>query len=147
MFKAFMDQFFGADVPDLKSDDGQKVLSALLVRVARADGVFDATERKTILSTLQTSFSLSPQEAEALLKAGEELEASAQDTQHFTSSIKASVPLDQRFDIMVSVWRTVLADGTRAPEEDALARLIAPLLGLDDMTSAKARQKVERESK
>ncbi|MEO9822535.1 MAG: TerB family tellurite resistance protein, partial [Paracoccaceae bacterium] len=36
----------------------------------------------------------------------------------------------------------VLADGTRAKEEDALMRLVANLLGISDRDSAIARQKV-----
>jgi uncharacterized tellurite resistance protein B-like protein len=38
----------------------------------------------------------------------------------------------------------VLADGTRASEEDALLRLVANLLGVTDTDSAMARQKVSQ---
>jgi uncharacterized tellurite resistance protein B-like protein len=38
-----------------------------------------------------------------------------------------------------------LADGVREPEEDALLRLVANLLGINDLDSALARQRVEKQ--
>jgi uncharacterized tellurite resistance protein B-like protein len=37
----------------------------------------------------------------------------------------------------------VLADGVRADEENAMLRMVAPLLGVTDRDSAMARQRVE----
>ncbi len=40
----------------------------------------------------------------------------------------------------MDLWQVVLADGTRDQEEDALMRLLASLLGVNDRDSAIARQ-------
>ena len=146
MFSRFIERLTGSQAEPKKVENGSVVFAALLVRIARADGVFDHNERQSILQSLQGRYNLDEPQAQNLLAEGETLESSAQDTQHFTSRIKSDVPLDDRFEIMVCVWSTVLADGERAPEEDAAARLIAPLLGLDDVTSAKARQQAQREN-
>lgn len=143
MFANLMDRLLGAQKPQAQGPDTPTVFAALLVRIAEADGVFDQNERRGILRNLSSRYDLSDEEAQTILAAAEELEATAQDTQHFTSRIKSAVPLEDRFEIMVCVWGIVLADGSRAPEEDAMARLIAPLLGLDDITSAKARQRAQ----
>ena len=42
-----------------------------------------------------------------------------------------------------ALWDVVLADGERDDGEDALLRMVAPMLGLTDQESAMARQRVE----
>ena len=42
---------------------------------------------------------------------------------------------------MRALWQVVLADGARDAEEDALMRLLASLLGVNDRDSALARQR------
>jgi len=54
------------------------------------------------------------------------------------------VAYEDRRAVVEAAWSVVLADGQRADEEDALLRLVASLLGVSDMDSARARQKVAR---
>ena len=42
-----------------------------------------------------------------------------------------------------ALWAVVLADGTRDDAENALLRLVANLLGINDRDSALARQRIE----
>lgn len=116
-------------------------LAALLVRVARVDGVYSADEQGRITTALCHQFTLSGAEATALRLRAEEFEAAAPDTVRFTRAIKDAVPLDQRAAVMQVLWQVALADGTRHADEDALLRLVASLLGLSDVASAQARQK------
>jgi len=60
----------------------------------------------------------------------------------FTRAIKDAVPYEERLGVIEALWSVVLADGVREQEEDALLRLIASLLGVNDMDSAQARQRV-----
>lgn len=57
--------------------------------------------------------------------------------------LKDAVPYEQRLEVIRSLWQVVLADGTRADEEDALLRLVSNLLGISDTDSAIARQNVK----
>jgi uncharacterized tellurite resistance protein B-like protein len=52
------------------------------------------------------------------------------------------VSYDERLAVIEALWKIALADGERDAEEDALIRLVASLLGITDVDSAKARQKV-----
>ena len=72
----------------------------------------------------------------------EELEAQAPDTVRFTRAIKDSVPYEERLGVIEALWQVVLADGTRSDEENSLLRLVASLLGVEDVDSAMARQRV-----
>ena len=71
------------------------------------------------------------------------LEAEAPDTVRFTRAIKDAVPYEDRMGVIEALWDVVLADGARDDEEDAMLRLIAPLLGVNDRDSNLARQRVE----
>jgi uncharacterized tellurite resistance protein B-like protein len=81
-------------------------------------------------------------ETEALRKDGEALEAEAPDTVRFTRAIKECVAYEERLAVIEALWKIALADSERDAEEDALIRLVASLLGVTDVDSAKARQKV-----
>ena len=72
------------------------------------------------------------------------LESEAPDTVRFTRAIKDAVPYEDRETVIEALWDIVLADGARDYEEDALMRLIAPMLGVNDRDSALARQRVEK---
>ena len=75
----------------------------------------------------------------------EKLEREAPDTVRFTRAIKEKIAIDKRRAFLEILWRITLADGKREAEEDSLMRLISSLLGLTDIESAKARQKVMKE--
>lgn len=61
----------------------------------------------------------------------------------FTGAIKDAVPYEDRIAVIEALWQVVLADGVREAEEDALLRLVAKLLGVNDRDSALARQRVD----
>jgi hypothetical protein len=86
---------------------------------------------------------LSPFETAKLRGEAERLEEEAPDTVRFTRAIKDAVPYDDRVKVIESLWDIVLADGERDHEEDAILRLVAPMLGVNDRDSNLARQRVE----
>ena len=142
MFADLLRRLTQPDPQTLPDADARLALSALLVRVARADEVYDATERARIDRILETRYALSPDAAQALRAEAEALEAQAPDTVRFTRAIKDAVAYEQRIAVIEALWQVVLADGTRDPEEDALLRLVSNLLGISDQESALARQRV-----
>lgn len=128
----------------LPEPDAQMALAALLVRIARADDDYTAEEMQQIQRILISRYDLGPFEAAKLRREAEELEAEAPDTVRFTRALKEAVPYEDRQSLVQTLWEVVLADGARDPEEDALLRTIAPLLGVTDQDSAIARQRAER---
>ena len=142
MFDAFLRRLTAPDPDPLTGDDAQLALAALLVRIARTDGDYARVEIDAIDNILKTRFNLGPFEVTNLRGDAETLEAEAPDTVRFTRAIKDAVSYEDRAEIVEALWEVVLADGTRDHEEDALMRLVAPMLGINDRDSALARQRV-----
>ena len=117
-------------------------MAALLVRLARTDGSYDAQEVASIDRALVETFGLSPDAASDLRRKAEALEAEAPDTVRFTRALKDAVPHDHRIDLVEAMWRVVLSDGTRDEDEESMMRLVSNLLGVSDVDSALARQRV-----
>lgn len=128
----------------LPADEARVALAALLVRVAKADGVYDAGEVARIDRVLAGRFGLAPADAAGLRAEAEAVEAEAPDTVRFTRVLKDAVPLDDRIGLIEAMWAVVLADGARDPGEDRMMRMIAPLLGISDRDSGLARQRMDR---
>lgn len=140
---SFLDLLFGPAPARLPAPDERLALAALLVRVARADGLASARELARIDRILACRFGLAPEAAQSLRREAEGAEERAPDTVRFTRALKEAVPLEERRALMEALWTVALADGARDAEEDGLLRLVANLLGLTDVESALARQRAE----
>lgn len=143
MFADFLKRLTQPDPTPLADADARLALTALLVRIARADGDYAPRERALIDRIAARRYALDEAEAESLRAEAEALEAEAPDTVRFTRAIKDAVPYDERLAVIEALWAVVLADGNRTDEEDSLLRLVSNLLGVSDPDSAMARQRVE----
>jgi uncharacterized tellurite resistance protein B-like protein len=140
MFSQLMRRL-SAPAPPAPRAESRLALAALLVRLARVDGVYTPAEAAQIDRLLSGRFGLSPFAAAALRSDGEVLESVASDTVQFTRALKDAVPLEDRAALMETLWSLVLVDGARAAEEEQVMRMVAKLLGLSDRDSALARQR------
>ena len=132
---------FSSKSPGSERDiSASEAMAALMVRIAKSDDDYSATEIARIDAVLGLLYQLSADQAAKLRQTAEALEAEAPDTVRFTRAIKEEVPYEERFDVVRALWQVVLADGARDSEEDALMRLLASLLGVNDRDSALARQ-------
>ncbi|MCA8879182.1 MAG: TerB family tellurite resistance protein [Rhodobacteraceae bacterium] len=145
MFGQFLSNLLAPEPQPLPEGDARLALAALLVRVARSDRSYSEVEMTRITRILATRYDLGPFEAAALRAQAETLEEQAPDTVRFTRAIKEAVPLEHRIGVIEALWAVVLADGKRDDDEDAMLRLIAPLLGINDRDSNLARLKVQSE--
>jgi len=132
---------FSSKSPGIERDiSASEAMAALMVRIAKSDDDYSATEIAKIDAVLGLLYQLSADQAAKLRQTAEALEAEAPDTVRFTRAIKEEVPYEERFDVVRALWQVVLADGARDAEEDALMRLLASLLGVNDRDSALARK-------
>lgn len=130
--------------PRLPEPDARLALAALLVRVAKSDGLYAAEEVERIEKILMAHHRLGPFEAARLRTEAEDLETQAPDTVRFTRALKAAVPLEDRAGLMQALWSVALADGLRDADENQMLRLLANLLGLTDVDSGLARRRAEQ---
>jgi len=142
MFADFLKRLTQPEPDPLDDGDARLALTSLLVRIARSDGDYAPAERRQIEAVVTTRYVLDAQGTAELLTQAEALEEEAPDTVRFTRAIKEAVPYEERLGVIESLWSVVLADGVREQEEDALLRLISNLLGVNDIDSAQARQRV-----
>ncbi|MEL6958879.1 MAG: TerB family tellurite resistance protein [Pseudomonadota bacterium] len=126
----------------LPDEDARLALGALLVRIARTDGSYDPSEKDQIDQVLMARYNMSAEDAAAFRAECEAAEAEAPDTVRFTRAIKDAVAYEDRLAVIEALWSVVLADGKRDKTEDALLRMVAPMLGVSDQDSHKARIRV-----
>ncbi len=144
MFAAFLNKLTQPTPAPLSDIDARLALTALLVRVARTDGEY-APEEKTRIDRISANrYGLEPVDAKQLRTEAEALEAEAPDTVVFTEAIKKAVAYEDRLGVIEALWQVALADGERDAQEDALLRLVSKFLGINDMDSARARQRVAK---
>ena len=142
MFGSFLKSLLEPQAEPLHDDDARLAMTALLVRLARADNEYAAAEIHRITQVIMARYKLAEPEAIALRETAETLEREAPDTVRFTRAIKDRVAYEDRIAIVEALWQVALADGNRDAEEDALLRLVVSLLGVTDVDSASARRRV-----
>ena len=145
MFADFIKSLLQDNPEPLTDGDARIPLTALLVRIARSDNDYAASEMIRIEQIAQTRFGLSKTEAARLRADAEQFETEAPDTVRFTRAIKEAVPYEDRIGVVEALWEVALADGERDQGEDALIRLAANLLGVNDRDSALARRRVDEQ--
>ena len=142
MFGSFLKSLLETQAEPLHDDDARLALTALPVRLARADNEYAAAEIHRITQVIMARYELAEPEAIALRETAETLEQEAPDTVRFTRAIKDRVAYEDRIAVVEALWQVALADGNRDAEEDALLRLVVSLLGVTDVDSASARRRV-----
>jgi uncharacterized tellurite resistance protein B-like protein len=143
MFEALLRRLSAPAPARLPEQEARLALAALLVRVGRADDRYIRIEADRIDRVLSQLHGLSPFAVATLRAEAERLEDSAPDTVRFTRALKEAVPIESRAGLVEAMWSVALADGIRDPEEERVIRLVASLLGLSDVESARARQRAE----
>jgi len=144
MFADLLKKLVQPEPEPLDDADARRALTALLVRLARSDSHYAASEIIRIDRIISARYHLDKSAAAALRAEAEQLESEAPDTVRFTRAIKDAVPYDERVGVIEALWEVALADGARDQDEDALVRLVANLLGVNDRDSAMARRRVDQ---
>ena len=119
MFGDFLKRLMQPETDELPDEDARLALTALLVRIARADHDYSADEKARIDRINARRYNLGP------------------------GAVKDAVPYEERLCVVRAMWEVVLADGARAEEEDALVRMASNFLGISDRDSALVRQGVD----
>ncbi|HEX8616671.1 MAG TPA: TerB family tellurite resistance protein [Thermoanaerobaculia bacterium] len=119
--------------------------AAILLDIAYADGEFSPAEDGNVVGFLTHRFSLDENDAKELLDAADEIRKKTVDHFALTHYIRKNAPLEERIDIVKTMWRLVYSDGTLHQHENYLVRKLADLLGLEHHVMIDAKSAVIRE--
>jgi len=116
---------------------------ALFLEMARIDEVFTTEEMETILGILKEKYGLSGEEADALMaEADRELEDSV-DLWQFARLINTNYGVDEKIDIIETLWHMVFVDGKMDQHEHYLMNKLKNLLRLSQSQLINAKLKVK----
>lgn len=119
--------------------------AAVLLDIAYADGTFSPAEDGDVTGFLTKRFQLSPDDTRELIEAADEIRAKTIDHFAMTNYIRKNMTLQERIEIVKTMWRMAYGDGTLTDMEGYLVRKIADLLGLERHVMIEAKTAVLRE--
>lgn len=128
-----------------KHDPLRLATAAVLLETAYADGEFTPAEDGDVVGYLERSFHLGQDEARELLAAANEIRARTIDHFALTNYIRKNSPLNDRIEIVKTMWRVVYSDGKLTDYENYLVRKLADLLGIEHHVMIDAKSAVLRE--
>ena len=116
--------------------------AALLIETAVMDGEFDGDERATISKLLIENFSISENEADALVLETKQAVDDAVELFSFTRVLKGNYDHGDRVKIIEMMWEVAYADGVLHDYEANLIRRATGLLHVSDRESGEARKRI-----
>lgn len=119
--------------------------AAVLLEIGNADSTFDPGGDGNLTGYLQSAFQLSPEETRELISAADDLRAHTIDYFALSNYIRKSMSLQERIEIVKTMWRMSYADGRLSDYENYLVRKLADLLGLEHHVMIDAKVAVLRE--
>jgi len=131
--------------PRYQHDPLRLATAAVLLDIAYADGEFSPSEDGNVERFLAEKFALSGDDARELLEAADEIRKKTVDHFALTHYIRKNAPLEERIEIVKTMWRLVYSDGTLTDYEGYLVRKLADLLGLEHRVMIDAKSAVLRE--
>ena len=115
---------------------------ALFVEMARIDEKFTQAEVDTIISILKEKYGLSEEHADALLAEADKELADSVDLWQFARLINENYSVDEKIEIIETLWQMVYVDGKMDRYEHYLMNKLKNLLRLSHDQLIKAKLKV-----
>lgn len=148
-FAKLMQRFKGGvlagDKPPQQQDPLRLATAAVLLDIGYADGTLSHEEDEDLLTYLKRAFALDDTMAQELVKAAGEIRAQTIDHYALTHFIRHAAPLNDRIEIVKTMWRIAYADGRLTDYENYLVRKLADLLGLEHHVMIDAKVSVLQE--
>jgi uncharacterized tellurite resistance protein B-like protein len=119
--------------------------AAILLDIAHADGTFTPAEDGNVTGYLAEKFALSPEDVRELVDVANQIRKNMVDHFALTNYVRKNTPLEERVDIVKTMWRLVYSDGSLHQHENYLVRKLADLLGLEHHVMIEAKTSVLRE--
>jgi uncharacterized tellurite resistance protein B-like protein len=123
-----------------KTDHDIRVATcALFVEIARIDETFTQAEMEKILSIVKEKYGLAQEHADALLEEAEKELKGSIDLWQFTSLINANYSVEEKIEVIETLWQIVYVDGKLDRYEHYLMTKLKTLFHLshDQLIDAK----------
>lgn len=121
--------------------------AVLFYEIIRADDKFDASEVKLKRRLLNAHFSLTDDDVRELCQQAELAASQAVDFSQFTRVIHDTCSLDEKIEIVESLWKLAFSDGQLDGHEEYLIRKISDLLYLDHKHFIQAKHRAQEQFK
>lgn len=109
----------------------QVAACAVLLEAAYADYNCSEDELGHVLETMKGLFGLPEGYARELMEMAHEERSRATDLYRFTRTINDGFTREERLEVIEALWRVIYSDGVIEKHEDALARKVVHLLGIE----------------
>lgn len=141
-----MKKMIGNKETDAEKQDGDKSIylatCALLIELANVDGEFSKQEKDDIINVFMSRYGLPKEEIEKLISLSQEKLEKSIDLWHFTNLINQNYNLEEKLQVIETVWEVAYADGRLDQHEDYLVHKIATLLRLSHKQLIDAKLKI-----
>jgi len=133
-------KWFGLDQPEeIKQPDINHAAAALMIEIMAADNEWSDIEAKEIAKLLHTQLNVSIDEVDDIINEARESQKQANDLFQFTKVVNAQYNNDQKYALLVQLWRVAYADGQIDRYEEHMLRKLADLLHLAHSQFIKAK--------
>ena len=139
MFKNFFEK---KNQDNININNDHILITALLVHAAKIDDNYSNVEKEIIKKALISLNTITPHEAEELLKKAEKIEQESNQIVEFTREIKKN-SIEFRLKIIEILWKIVYSDGSSDSYESNLIRRVCGLLYISDRDSGMIKLKVK----
>jgi uncharacterized tellurite resistance protein B-like protein len=143
-------QLFSATKTPTETDEkklSQLAATALLIELCRADNNVDEVEITEVISIAQSTFGLSEQEAQVLLKEAQQKNNEATSLFEFTEIINSQFDKAAKYQLIKNIWQVAYADKKIDQHEDHLIRKVADLIYVGHSDFIRAKHEVLAEQK
>ncbi len=120
---------------------------SLMVITANVDSVFDSSERQTIKELGRDLFDLDNATIEEILKDATTQAGDSTSLYEFTSLIHEHLSENEKFKLVVGLWKIAFADGNIDKYEEHVILRVAELIYLDHARFTEARHMAETASR
>ncbi|MGZ5052355.1 MAG: tellurite resistance TerB family protein [Methylobacter sp.] len=127
---------------DTAEDKLRLAAIALMLETMYMDDKVEAKEQEIISSLVRQNFSLSAEQADALIALAEQQRKQATDYFQFTSLINKQYSPEQKVRLIESLWKIAFIDGVLDMNEEYWVRKIADLLHVSHTAFIMAKNRV-----
>ena len=127
--KAFFTELFeNTEIDVEQTDPKQLAAAALMIEVATIDEHFDATEIQALVKELQRQFGLDSETLHQLIDIARRESGESTSLYQFTRCVNDEFSHQEKFDLLVGMWRIAFADGNLDKYEEYMVRRVTDLI-------------------